>query len=241
MMATMSRKSPTRPKSRRWIDQQSGAWYWSIKFLLQVIARVWVRRFRTYGAENVPSRGAAFLVANHTSGIDPLLLGLAVPRRMLIGPGKVQLFANPVFAYVMRKIGIFPLHQGTADPAAVRTMVEAYRHGRVVVVYPEGGRSRTGEMIPFVEDFTRLVLKLRAPLIPAGIAGASDLLPLNGWIPRPNVSCTVVIGECFDLSEYHGRALDAGTLSEATSVLWNRVHDTVLEAERKREEMDLSR
>jgi 1-acyl-sn-glycerol-3-phosphate acyltransferase len=236
-MATMGLKTTRRPAPRRWADKQSRAWYEVIRFLLRLIFRFYVRRFRAYGAAHVPPHGAAFLVANHTSGIDPLLIGLAVPQRVLLGPGKIELFANPIFAYIMEKIGIFPLHQGTADAAAVRTMVEAYRKGRVVVVYPEGGRSKTGEMIPFMEDFTRLVLRLQAQLIPAGIAGARELLPLGDWIPRPNTACTVVIGEPFDLSDFGTRDLDAEVIAEATAVLWNRVHDMVQEAENRRGEL----
>jgi 1-acyl-sn-glycerol-3-phosphate acyltransferase len=236
-MQAMSQKTARRPKTRRWVDNQSRTWYRVVRFLLQLIARYYVRRLRTYGSRNVPREGAAFLLANHTSGVEPLLIGLAVPHRMLVGPGKVQIFANPVFAYVMKKIGIFPLHQGTADAAAVRTMVEAYRKGRVVVVYPEGGRSKTGEMIPFLEDFTRLVLKLKAPVIPAGIAGAQELLPLHSWIPRPNTACTVVVGPSFELSGFYGRRLEPGVLAEATAILWNSVHDMVLEAEERRREL----
>lgn len=235
IMATMSVKTPRRPRQRRGAGKQSRGWYVAVRFLLRLVFKFYVRRFRTYGTKNIPADGAAFLVANHTSGIDPLLFGVAVPQRMLLGPGKIELFANPVFAYVMEKIGIFPLRQGTADAAAVRTMVEAYRKGRIVVVYPEGGRSKTGDMIPFMEDFTRLVLRLNAQLIPAGIAGARDLLPLGSWIPRANTACAVVIGEPFDLSAFYGRGLGDDVLAEATAVLWNRVHEMVLEAEERRE------
>jgi 1-acyl-sn-glycerol-3-phosphate acyltransferase len=177
------------------------------------------------------------LLANHSSGIDPLVIGLAVPNRMLMGPGKVELFSNPLFTFALQKTGIFPLQQGVADAAAVRSMVEGYRSGRVVVVYPEGGRSKTEQMMPFFEDFTRLVLKLKAPIIPAGIAGARDVLPLGSWIPRPNTACAVVIGESFDLSAFYGRPLDGELLTEATSVLWNRVHDMVIQAEARRLEL----
>jgi 1-acyl-sn-glycerol-3-phosphate acyltransferase len=227
-----------RPSPSRRVAQQSEAWYRVIKFLLQIIFRVYVRRFRAYGAENVPAQGAAFLVANHTSGVDPLLMGLAIPQRMLMGPGKVEIFINPVFNYVMQKIGIFPLRQNVADAAAVRTMVTAYRQGGLVVVYPEGGRSKTGQMIPFVEDFTRLVLRLRAPIVPAGIAGARDLIPPGHWLPRPNTACAVVFGEPLDLSAFYDRPLDGETLREATAVLWNRVHELAGEAEGRRRELE---
>lgn len=237
-MTTMRQKTVSPTKPRRRSEKQSAAWYGVIKFLLQLIARFYVRKFRVYGTDNIPATGAAFLVANHTSGVDPLLLGLAAPHRMLMGPGKVQIFINPVFAYVMQKIGIFPLQQGVADANAVRSMVEAYRSGRIVVVYPEGGRSKTGEMIPFVEDFTRLVIRLKAPIIPAGIAGATDLLPLHSWLPRPNTACAVVVGRTLDLSAYHDRPLNQELLTEATAVLWNRIHELAQEAEAHRKEID---
>jgi 1-acyl-sn-glycerol-3-phosphate acyltransferase len=233
-MATMSRKTVAQGRTGR-SSKQSKAWYGAVRFLLKLIFRFYVRRFRTYGVENIPAEGAAFLVANHTSAIDPLLIGVAVPNRMLIGPGKVQLFANPVFAYVLQKIGIFPLRQGVADAAAVRLMVESYRSGRLVAVYPEGGRSKTGEMIPFVEAFTRLVIRLRAPIIPIGIAGAHEVLPLRSWIPRPNTACAVVIGPMFDLSAYYGQQLSPDVLAAATGVLQERVRAAVLEAETRRQ------
>lgn len=239
-MATMGPKSQNRPAARRRGDKQSRWLYGTVRALLRLIFRFYIRRYRAYGAENIPESGAAFLLANHTSGIDPLLIGVAIPQRTLIGPGKVQLFANPVFAYVMEKIGIFPLHQGVTDAAAVRTMVEAFRKGRIVLVYPEGGRSRTGEMIPFVDGLTRLLIRLEARIIPVGIAGASAVLPVGSWIPRADTACAVVIGETFDLSEFGNRPLNTDVLTEATGVLWNRVHDLVLEAEAKRKRLAAS-
>ena len=108
--------------------------------------------------------------------MDPFLLGVPVRWRMLRGPGKEELFVSPFFGYLMKKIGMFPLRQSVADAAAVRTMVEIFRSGKVVVVYPEGGRSDSGELMAFSPDFARLMIRMKALIVPAGIAGARELL-----------------------------------------------------------------
>ncbi|HZU14379.1 MAG TPA: lysophospholipid acyltransferase family protein [Chloroflexota bacterium] len=227
----------TRATPRRWTDDQNLLVYRLVSALTSLLLRVWVRYFRAVGAENLPSTGGAFLVANHTSGLDPFLLGVSVPQRVMTGPGKVELFKNPLVAWVMRRIGIFPLQQGVADTGAVRTMIARFRQGDIVIVYPEGGRSRTGSLQPFNPDFTRLVLKLRAPVIPAGIAGARDVLPVGELIPHRNTAVAVVIGSMLDLAPFEGRTLDAATLQEATAVLEAAVSGCLDEADKVRQEL----
>src|SRR5436305_4249295 len=92
-------------KPRRWSQVQSRKFYRFGQAVMALFIRFWIRRYRFIDVENVPRSGGAFLIANHRSGMDPLLLGGAVSHRMLSGPGKEELFANPVFAYLMRKIG----------------------------------------------------------------------------------------------------------------------------------------
>lgn len=227
---------PVRRQQNRkgWTAQQSVFWYRLAQFLVWVLFRLWVRHFRVVGVENVPPSGGAFLIANHTSGIDPFILGHAVGRRMLRGPGKVELFSNPFFGYIMRKIGMFPIRQEVADAAAVRTMVELYRNGRAVIIYPEGGRSETGELKAFFPDFARLVIKMKARVIPAGIAGAREVLPIGSLIPRPNSPVAVVVGEPFELSDFYGQELTAETLHRAAEILRDRVAELVTVARQER-------
>jgi 1-acyl-sn-glycerol-3-phosphate acyltransferase len=162
--------------------------------------------------------------------MDPFILGLPISQRMLRGPGKVELFENPVFGWVLRKLGIFPIRQDVADAAAVRTMVELYRSGGVVVVYPEGGRSETGELQPFFPEFARLAIKLKAPLVPAGIAGGRELLPIGAWIPRYNSPVAVVYGPPFELSEFYGQPLTEDIGKQAAAIMEQKVSALVAEA-----------
>jgi 1-acyl-sn-glycerol-3-phosphate acyltransferase len=233
---TSSSAEKTRKAKRRksWTEQQSTFVFRLTCFVVGAILRLWVRHYRATGMEHVPASGGLFLIANHTSGMDPFLLGYPVCRRMPRGPGKVELFENPFFGFIMRKIGMFPLRQDVADAAAVRTMVELYRNGRVVLIYPEGGRSKTGALQPFFPEFTRLMIRLKAPMVPAGIAGAATVLPIGSYIPQPNRRVAIVYGELFDLSDFYGQPLTSETLARATTVLQDRVAEQVALAERER-------
>lgn len=233
----MDPKGPTPGRSARrkgWTDQQSVFWYRVCRVLIHVLMQYWIGGFRAIGAENVPASGGAFLVANHTTGLDPFIIGYRVKHRMLWGPGKIELFQNRIVAYFMRKLGIFPLRQEVADAAAVRTMVSLYRAGQVIAVYPEGGRSRSGEMRPFTPDFARLMIRLKAPLIPAGVAGGREALPMGSLIPRRHSPITVVYGPAFDLSEFYDQVVTPEVAKQASRMVEDRVAKQVALAREER-------
>lgn len=234
----MTQGAPVKPRGKkvqRWTEEQSRFWFGLGKTLVGLVFKYWIRCFSVTGTEHVPAYGGVFLVANHTSALDPLIFGLCLPYRSPRGPGKALLFENPFFAFILRKIGIFPLRIDGADAAGVRTMVDLYRHGKVVIVFPEGGRSRSGELQPFTPDFTRLVIRLRAPILPAGIAGAGETLPMDDWIPRYHSAISVAFGPCFDLSEFYGRDLTPEALAQATEILQQCIASLVAQARSERE------
>jgi 1-acyl-sn-glycerol-3-phosphate acyltransferase len=202
--------------------------------LVDLLFRYWIRCYRIVGPENVPSSGGLFLIANHTSGLDPFLVGGFLKHRMITGPGKAELFSNPIFAYVLRRIGLFPLHRGAADPAAVRHIVEIYRGGGVVLIYPEGARSTDGQLLPFVPELARLIIKLKAPLVPVAIAGANDALPIHGRIPRLHTPVAVVYGTPFELDRYYGQKLTPEVMHEAAQVMRDRVAELLEVAREER-------
>lgn len=226
---------------KSWVDLQSRFWFRYCAFLIGLILRYWVRYYRAVGAEMIPSSGGIFLIANHTTAMDPFLVAYPVRARAPRGPGKVELFRNPIVGFLMRKIGIFPIRQDVADAGAVRTMIQLYRAGQLVIVYPEGGRSRTGELQPFFPDFARLVIRLRARLAPVGIAGGRDLLPMGQLVPRPRTPVAVVYGDPFDLAEFYDRELTPALAEEASAVLQRRVEAMVERARALRDEIDSMR
>ena len=222
---------------KRWADEQSVLFYRMAFIVFHTIYRFWVRCYRSFGEENVPKSGSIFVLANHTTGMDPFLLGYGALDRMLCGPGKIELFVSPFWGWAMRKIGMFPLRQKVADAASVRTMIELYRSGRAVVIFPEGGRSRTGELQPFVPDVTRLMIRMKARAVPCAVAGGTQLLPMGARFIRRRTPVVVGFGPEIDLSEFYSRQLTPELVAEATELLHDRVAALLTEAERRRAQM----
>lgn len=237
-MSTKTR--PENPRARRrkgFAEEQSLFWFRTIATLVGWLLRFWIRRYASRGAEHMPASGGVFLIANHTSGLDPFLVAWPVRARVPRGPGKIEIFESPFFAYIMRKIGIFPIRQGEADAGAVRAMLQLYRAGKVVIVFPEGGRSETGEMQRFNPDFARLAIRMRARMLPAGIAGAHNSLPIGRYVPRPNTAIAVIYGDPFELDQFYERELTADVAEEAAQILYRRVADLHAKAEQVRREL----
>lgn len=232
--ALAPRREGNKKRRKTWVDQHSRFWVHLLIALFTPVFRYWVRYFRWFDVEKVPATGGIFMISNHTTGMDPFLLGFSLRQRMIRGPGRVELFQQRVPAFIMRKIGMFPLRQRVADAAATRTVLELYRAGQLVLVFPEGGRSQTGELQAFEPGFARLVIKLKAPLVPVAIAGGTQLLPIGSYLPRRNTPVVAVYGDPFDLSEFYGQDLTPDLLSRACRVMEDRLAELLTRAREER-------
>ena len=139
---------------------------------------------RTEGAHHVPRSGPVLVVANHQSFLDPVPLGLAVPRR-LIYLARKTLFRNPVFSWLIRSLNAVPIDQEGVGKEGIRTIVEQLKLGKAVLVFPEGERTMTGHMNPLKPGVHLLIKKAQAPVLPIGIAGAFDAWPRGRPYPIP--------------------------------------------------------
>jgi len=207
--------------------RQSAYVYGASALLAAALFELYLRPFRVFGRQNIPSDGGVFIIANHTSGLDPFIMGHAIPNRAVGGPGKIELFGNALVAAYMRRLGIFPLRRSQIDPASVRAMVELYRQGRIVLVFPEGGRSRSGELKEFDTGLARLLIKLKAPIIPAGIAGAREALPMGTLIPKNAGGIAVSFGQPFELDSFYGSKPTEEAIQAATTCLRDKVREQV--------------
>jgi 1-acyl-sn-glycerol-3-phosphate acyltransferase len=151
--------------------------------LVHALARLFFR-IRFIGTEHVPAAGPVVLVANHVSYMDPVLLAIPIHRPLRYMTLE-HFFRVPGFGALIRGCGAFPVRGAEADRQAVRTAIRILRAGEVLVIFPEGGRSRDGRLLPFQAGAFRIALQTDAPVVPATLAGAFAAWPPQRRLPRP--------------------------------------------------------
>ena len=130
----------------------------------------WWYRVRIEGAESLPTDGPVIVAPNHRSMWDVPMLVVATPRR-LVFMAKKELYRNAVLKRLWFELGGFPVRREIADLRAVDTSLAVLDEGLALGIYPEGTRSFTGEMLPFLHGAAWLALKTGAPIVPVGIVG----------------------------------------------------------------------
>ncbi len=139
-------------------------------YLLYPLVKVFLG-FRTEGRERL-KRGM-IIAANHTSNLDPFMLGLA-SKRELFFPAKVELFQiSKSFAWLLKSFNAFPLHRGIMDLEILKRFIYLLKRGQTVAIFPEGTRSKSGEFLPFKPGVAFLAIATHTPVVPTYIYGIS--------------------------------------------------------------------
>ena len=139
-------------------------------------------RVRCTGREHEPREGGALVLSNHQSLFDPLLVGLALNRRM--SPlARDTLFAFAPFAWLIRSLDAIPIDREGSGLAGLKEMLRRLKGGQVVLMFPEGTRTLDGEVAPLKAGFSALAKRSHVPLVPIGIAGAFEAWPRTQLLP----------------------------------------------------------
>ena len=154
-------------------------------------------RWEITGKDNVPRDGALLVVANHVNLADPPLLAASIDRKAMI-MAKQELFHYPVVSYFLRNLGAFSIRRGQLDRQAIRQSLQILSEGMALIVFPEGMRSRSGQLRPAFHGAARLACLSGAQILPVGIIGTGKLKGPTWLVRRPRI--TVNIGRPFTLS-----------------------------------------
>ena len=156
-----------------------GRWFRIAAMLVAKTNPFW--RFRTSGIRVDEPRRPYVVVANHESFADILLIS-HLPWEMK-WMSKAEFFRIPVVGWEMRLAGDIPLRRGSPASAgqAMRHAREVLRQRVSVMIFPEGTRSPTSDLLPFKEGAFRLAIKARVPILPLAVAGTRTALPKHDW------------------------------------------------------------
>lgn len=154
---------------------QASPWFYGFVRLLFTILTPLFARLRTEGIENIPREGPAILALNHIAWTDIPLMSLRVPR-ITHYMAKIELFNIFLLGAILRKAGTFPVRRGESDREALRNADKLLAQGEVLVVFPEGHRSRTGRLQAGHPGTAYIALRSGAPVIPVAIFGTQYTL-----------------------------------------------------------------
>jgi 1-acyl-sn-glycerol-3-phosphate acyltransferase len=171
--------------------RKGAGWTYTVARLLVTLPTIALYRVTEIGRKNVPKRGAAVLAPNHFSQADHFFVGVYLLRKVRF-MAKSQIFGPPVLTYILKVGGVFPVRRGHRDEKAFETAYELIDQGELLLVYAEGGRSRSGELGTAKPGIGRIALESGAPIVPTAIHGS---VGVRGWKRLRFPKVTVQYGE----------------------------------------------
>ena len=137
-----------------------------------VLARI-LFRFRVTGEENIPTDQNFIVCCNHISLIDPIFLMLAFPKRCICFMAKESLFRKPVLGWALRKLRAIPIYRGgKGNLSAVKTGNEVLQNNDVLGIFPEGTRSKTGQLLQGKSGAVMIANRVGCPIVPCAVLTA---------------------------------------------------------------------
>jgi 1-acyl-sn-glycerol-3-phosphate acyltransferase len=152
-------------------------------------------RYRVHGREHIPRGRAVVFCSNHESNVDPPVLFQALHRRLHV-LFKAELKKLPILGAVMVAGGFVAVERDRreASMASIEEAAQSIRDGNTFLIFPEGTRSRTSQLLPFKKGGFIMAIKAQAPIVPVAVSGGREAMRKGSWFVRP-VMVDVRIGE----------------------------------------------
>jgi glycerol-3-phosphate dehydrogenase (NAD(P)+) len=156
--------------------------YWLIRAILQPFFHLYFRLSRI-GREHIPAEGPVIIASNHRSFLDPFVIGTMV-RRPMYYVAKKEMFTSRLRSWVLNALGAFPVDRGSGDKDMIETAKAILARGDIVLMFPEGTRTRPGSLGHPRRGVGRLALETGAPVVPVAVIGTEDVR--RGFRIRPH-------------------------------------------------------
>jgi len=141
------------------------------------------------GREHIPDTGGCVLTCNHTMGPDFLVVGYLSPRQVYFMVKAELMEANRWLGRFLTYNGCFPIQRGDGDMGAVQHAVDLVKGGRVLGMFPEGTRSRTGKLQRGRSGAAFVAIKAQAPIIPVAVVNSEPIFQRSNYLSLKRRVC----------------------------------------------------
>jgi len=181
--------------------------YKSCKLVIKPVLKV-LYGLRIINKENIPAEGGCIIYANHTSYLDPIVIGAMLDRPINF-MAKEELFRIPIIGSIIKLWGAFPVRRNTADITAIRQALNVIKRGEIFGIFPEGTRNKEGRVTVLQPGAALIALKANVPAIPIFIEQYKLFGPTNIYVGKP-----------LNLSQYAKERADANKLEEVSDMMY---------------------
>ena len=185
-----------------------------VKLFLRFIFKLFFK-FEVEGIENVPLSGGAIMCSNHPGTFDMFFIACKV-KPIVHYMAKEELFKNPVLAYILTKLGAFPVKRGKGDLESIKKALKILKSGKVLGILPEGTRTGFGNprKIKPKPGVALIATKANVPIIPAAIKGGYKLFS----------KVKVIYGKPFYVNSEKGKKYTREELINITNFIMDRTY-----------------
>lgn len=143
-------------------------------------------RIRAFDRDLIPKQGGMLVVSNHQSHLDPVLVGLCFDRRMNY-LARQTLFGFAPFRWLIHALDAIPIDRDGLGLGGLKESLRRLKNGEILLIFPEGTRTRDGEVGRLKSGFLTLARRANVPLVPVAIDGAYDSWPRKNVLPQTSV------------------------------------------------------
>jgi 1-acyl-sn-glycerol-3-phosphate acyltransferase len=176
-------------------DRDGRIQHWFACTWSRMILKTTFVHVRIEGLEHIDPAQPAVYAANHLSALDIPVLYASLPTQFRI-LAKSELFRYPFMGWHLTRSGQIPIDHGDARASlrGLNRASDSLRKGMPLVIFPEGGRSASGQMQNFMGGAFYMAIKAQAPVVPVVLIGANQLLPMNSFHLHPG-TVDMIVGE----------------------------------------------
>ncbi|MFH1097951.1 MAG: (d)CMP kinase [Candidatus Desantisbacteria bacterium] len=182
----------------------SNLFYCSVCFVLRLIYVKYLK-LDVQGLSNIPATGGVLLVCNHLSHLDPPAVAVSLQRQVLFIARSTLFKVNPLFGWILERLNVYPINREGMDREVFKRVMAILDAGRICLVFPEGTRSRTGQLQSAKPGIGMIISMaknngVKFSVIPCKITGSDKALPVGAkWIKKEQIQLSY--GKPIDLSD----------------------------------------